>query len=265
MKICGINSSQSLFKNSQIRFKNSINNNLLTINQPKNNGISPHYYPLLNVNNIKKSQISFKGAQSVPPANIPGEITEAGFNYHCNVTLLDKDGNPLTGYAFLGKGEAGENQIIHILITDEEFDDIGILKAGIGYDEAKTRYASISYNNYANIYEESSCDFNSPIKKYGDKTKCPKRYKRVGTELCRVFEEYVKENYPETKYIEACPVRRGSRLLLEKMGYSYDRNVTEEPPLYWGEGSFVYSYDYYRKYLNKKVDSARSRGRNYLA
>lgn len=251
MKICRVNINQPQFKNSQIKSNTPTVNASLALAQTENNSISPYYYPLLNMNSIKNSNISFRSAQSIPPENIPSEITQLGFKYNCNVALSDKYGNPLTGYAFLCEKEYHGNQLISILITDEEFDDIGLLNAGIGYDEMQTRFASISYNNYANVYDESSCDFNSPIKKYGDKAECSKRYKRVGTELCRVFEEYVKESYPDVKYIEACPVRKGSILLLEKIGYQYSHHIREEQPLYWGDEDSTYSYDYYRKYLNK--------------
>lgn len=253
MKIHGINTYQSQLKNPQIKSNNSINNSLSNKTEIAVNNLRPYYYPILNVGNFNKSKITFGTNQiEIEPSNIPEEITNKGYKYLSNVKLQDKDGKPVLGYAFIktqAKTEKHDYDLVYVLITDAGFDDVGSLSSKIEYDKLNNLYSTISYNNYANIYGEYRCDSDSPIKGYGSKAHCTKQYKRVGTELCRVYEEYIKEKYPDIKYIEACPVREGSRILLEKIGYKYDHNESGDLPGSWGDEDGTYSFDYYRKYF----------------
>lgn len=235
----------------------------------------PYSMPIINFTGKNKSEVNFKGQEIKNiPSNIPVDITNKGYKFYRNVNLQDKEGNPKDGYSFMNKGvvnydDGTSRTIIEILITDKEFDDLGRLHFQTDKDEYGRKYIHGNVNNYANVYKESNCDENSPIKHYGGSVKTStgrkdikidpnKQYKRVGTELYNVLEEYIKENEPDVEYMEVCPVRIGSEKFHQKIGFKYDRTETYEVYNGWDD-SDVRSYVYYRKYLKPQDPNLKSK------
>lgn len=216
----------------------------------------PHFLPIIHfksntfnkdLNGAQKG-LGLNGLDPIP-AKIPEEIEAKGYKYYGRVNLQDKDKNPASGHAFVSdesSSKAYKNGAVHVLITDEEFDDIGYVIA-----HKCDRYVSVAINNYANVYKEVRCDYDSPIKKYHySKNRHGKEdelYRKVGTELYRVLEEYLKEHHPEFSCMEACPVRGGSLEFHKKMGFRYSHTETYETYNGWDNPDV--SFDYYIKPL----------------
>lgn len=209
----------------------------------------PYFYPVVNFKG--HNTLSLNGIDSVP-FDIPEEIISKGYKYYGNVRLMDEDGNSKRGYAFINDAEEPEaSKHIKVLITDKEFDDLGAVFSTVTKNDSGEAYVYVDViNNYANTYNESRCVKISPIKGYDSCNRRPsKSYKKVGTESYRVLEEYLKDNYPEIRYIEACPVREGSLKFHEKVGFVYDRS--HKVNMSQGTNKSYIVFDYYKKILNK--------------
>ncbi len=252
MKLAALNQAQL----NTIRYKAKGNSApAVKVLSAKNCGIEsvPYFVPVINFKgslNENSNEICGINGTDPIPAQIPKEITEKGYQYYGKANLQDKDGNPASGHAFIfdePPSKTPEDGIIHVLMTDEEFDDIGYIIA----DKREHNHVSVAINNYANVYREYRCDYDSPIKGYSYSKNRPKKedrlYKKVGTELYRVLEEYLKKHSPEIIFIEACPVRDGSLQFHKKLGFRYSHSETRE--VYNGWDNPEVSYDYYIKSL----------------
>lgn len=255
MRVATINCLKTGFRSQASGCIDSTSSKSENSNKNYNMSHIPYFVPILSFcgsNNPEFKADLEENIVGFPSVDIPEDIMKEGFEFCGTVNLQDEEKKPQEGYVFIKKRKASKNEqeSIQLLITDNEFDDLGELCSHIKYDKNNRLYAYCDLNNYANVYNESRCDVDSPIKKYGNgKANTQKKFKRVGTELYRVLEEYLKENYPDAEYLEACPVRQGSKIFHEKIGFKYHH--TEDTTRYNGwDDSDERSFLYYRKILN---------------
>ena len=125
-------------------------------------------------------------------------IYDAGFRMYKPVDLINNKGEQIQGYSFVQ--EKPRLNIIKVLITDEEFKELGHVECSTILNKGPYggTWCTIVNSTEPNPETEIKPIFNDIVK--GTKTG---RYKLVGTRAYDMLISYIKENHPEIKELKA--------------------------------------------------------------
>lgn len=217
MKVAAVNCVKTNFKRQESYPVNSAFYKETNSNKNYDLMHIPYFAPVVSFSRRVSNQLEVNFEEKpfqILSIDIPRDVIKEGFEFYGSVNLQNIYEEPQEGYAFIKTHKNTENadcNVVQIRIKNKYFDDIGDLYAALRRDEDNKPFAHCALNNYANIYADNDLEDSKM------------QYKRVGTELYRVLEEYLKENNPEVEYLEACPINQGSKIFHRKMGFKYDK------------------------------------------